>query len=172
MPWTTTLFVFAPLAGVLSDRIGSRPLIVTGLTLQGLGLGWVAYNVAHANPYTSSIVALVIAGCGTSLALPSGQNAVMNSVPAVYLGKAAGVFNSVRQLGGVLGIAIVSAVFAAQGSYAGPAAFRDGVAPALYVTAALALAGAVVGTLIPRVRQVVVVEPEKSAPEVAVDVAV
>jgi EmrB/QacA subfamily drug resistance transporter len=172
MPWTTTLFVFAPLAGALSDRIGSRPLIVTGLTLQGLGLGWVAYNVAQSNPYTSSIVALVIAGCGTSLALPSGQNAVMNSVPAVYVGKAAGVFNSVRQLGGVLGIAIVSAVFASQGSYAGPEAFRQGVAPALYVAAAMAIAGAIVGTLIPRARRFAVVEPVELQPEVALDAAV
>jgi EmrB/QacA subfamily drug resistance transporter len=169
MPWTTTLFVFAPLAGALSDRIGSRPLLVTGLLLQGLGLGWVAYNVDQASPYTSSIAALVIAGCGTSLALPSGQNAVMNSVPAIYVGKASGVFNSVRQLGGVLGIAIVSAVFAAQGDYASPGRFRDGVTPALYVAAALAIGGALVGAFVPRLQRVVVVEPAMTAPEVALD---
>jgi EmrB/QacA subfamily drug resistance transporter len=169
MPWTTTLFVFAPLAGALSDRIGVRPLLVTGLTLQGIGMGWLAYNVAQAEPYTSSIAALVIAGCGTSLALPSGQNAVMNSVPAIYVGKASGVFNSVRQLGGVLGIAIVSAVFAAQGDYASPGRFRDGVTPALYVAAALAIGGALVGAFVPRLQRVVVVEPAMTAPEVALD---
>ncbi|HZC74090.1 MAG TPA: MFS transporter [Jatrophihabitans sp.] len=163
MPWTTTLFVFAPLAGALSDRIGSRPLLVSGLALQGVGMGWLAHNVAQASPYTSSIAALVIAGCGTSLALPSGQNAVMNSVPAAYVGKAAGVFNSVRQLGGVLGIAIVSAVFAARGGYAGPDTFRDGVAPALYVAAAIAIAGALVGAFVARARRVVVVEPQPEA---------
>lgn len=166
MPWTTTLFVFAPLAGALGDRIGVRPLLVTGLTLQGIGMGWMAYNVAQAEPYTSSIVALVIAGCGTSMALPSGQNAVMNSVPPAFVGKAAGVFNSVRQLGGVLGIAIVSAVFAAQGGYASPDTFRDGVAPAMYVAAGLALAGAVIGSWVRRAERAVVVEP---VPEAVLD---
>jgi EmrB/QacA subfamily drug resistance transporter len=166
MPWTTTLFVFAPLAGALSDRIGVRPLLVTGLTLQGIGMGWLAYNVAQAEPYPSSIAALVIAGCGTSMALPSGQNAVMNSVPPAFVGKAAGVFNSVRQLGGVLGIAIVSAVFAAHGGYASPDTFRDGAAPAMYVAAAVALAGAVIGTRAQRAERAVVVEP---VPEAVLD---
>jgi EmrB/QacA subfamily drug resistance transporter len=168
MPWTTTLFVFAPLAGALSDRIGSRPLLVAGLALQGTGMGWLAYNVHQANPYTSSIVALVIAGCGTSMALPSGQNAVMNSVAPAFVGKAAGVFNSVRQLGGVLGIAIVSAVFAAQGGYASPDTFRDGAAPALYVAASLALAGAVIGAWVRRAERTVLVEP---VPEAVLDAA-
>jgi EmrB/QacA subfamily drug resistance transporter len=148
MPWTLTLFVFAPLAGVLESRVGGRPLIVLGLTLQGLGLGWLAYNVAQGYGYSASIAALVVAGAGTSLAMPTGQNSVMNSVPATYLGQASGTFNSMRQLGGVFGIAIVSAVFAASGSYASPHAYRDGVAPALYVAAAIALVGAVAGLLI------------------------
>jgi MFS family permease len=139
---------------VLIDRIGTRPLLAAGLVLQGGGLGWVAYNVSNGAAYSSSIAALVIAGCGTSLALPATQNTVMNAVPARYLGKASGTFNSLRQMGGVLGIAIASAVFAAQGSYASPKAFQDGVAPALAVAAALALAGAVVGALSPAPRLV------------------
>ncbi|MDT4920436.1 MAG: hypothetical protein QOI15_1338 [Pseudonocardiales bacterium] len=147
MPWTGTLFVVAPIAGVLIDRIGTRPLIATGLALQSAGLGWVAYNVANGAAYSSSIAALVISGCGTSLALPATQNIVMNAVPAHHLGKASGTYNSLRQMGGVLGIAIASAVFSAQGSYASPQAFQDGVAPALVVAAALAMAGAVVGVL-------------------------
>lgn len=154
MPWTGTLFVVAPIAGVLIDRIGTRPLLAAGLGLQGAGLAWVAYNVSNGAGYSSSIAALVISGCGTSLALPATQNTVMNAVPAHYLGKASGTFNSLRQMGGVLGIAIASAVFAAQGSYASPQAFQDGVAPALAVAAALALAGAVVGALSPAPRLV------------------
>jgi EmrB/QacA subfamily drug resistance transporter len=147
MPWTGTLFVVAPLAGVLIDRIGARPLLVTGLVLQSAGLGWVAYNVANGAAYSSSIAALVMSGCGTSLALPATQNTVMNAVPGRYLGKASGTYNSLRQMGGVLGIAIASAVFSAHGSYASPKAFQAGVAPALAVAAALAMAGALVGVL-------------------------
>jgi len=150
MPWTTTLFVFAPLAGAASARIGTRPLLVAGLALQAIGIGWLGYHVGQGSSYPWMIAPLVIAGVGTSLALPSGQNTVMNSVPGQYVGKAAGVFNSVRQLGGVLGIAIISAVFAAQGGYADAAAFRDGAAPAFVVAASLAGLGALVATLVPR----------------------
>jgi EmrB/QacA subfamily drug resistance transporter len=142
LPWTGTLFVVAPLAGALVDRLGARRLLVAGLTLQGAGLAWVAYNIGQGSPYTDSVVALVIAGCGTSMALPSGQNAVMNSVPPILTGKASGVFSSARQLGGVLGIAVVSAVFAANGTYASPRRFQDGAAPAIMVAAGLAVAGA------------------------------
>ena len=147
MPWTGTLFVVAPIAGVLIDRVGTRPLLVTGLALQSIGLGWVAYNVSGGATYSASIAALVISGTGTSLALPATQNTVMNAVPDRYLGKASGTYNSLRQMGGVLGIAVASAVFAARGSYASPKAFQDGVAPALAVAAALAMAGALVGLL-------------------------
>ena len=150
MPWTTTLFVFAPLAGAASARIGTRPLLVAGLALQAIGIGWLGYHVGQGSSYPWMIAPLVIAGIGTSLALPSGQNTVMNSVPGQYVGKAAGVFNSVRQLGGVLGIAIISAVFAAQGGYADAVTFRDGAAPAFVVAASLAGLGALVATLVPR----------------------
>jgi EmrB/QacA subfamily drug resistance transporter len=148
LPWTGTLFVVAPLAGALVDRLGTRPLLVAGLTLQGAGLAWVAYNIGQGNPYTDSIIPLVIAGCGTSMAIPSGQNMVMNSVPPVYLGKASGAFNSARQLGGVLGIAVLSAVFAANGTYASPRRFQDGAAPAIAVAAGLAIAGALASMLV------------------------
>jgi len=169
MPWTATLFVVAPLAGALSDRVGNRPLLVAGLALQGAGLGWVAYNVAHDHPYTWSIAALVIAGCGTSMALPSSQNAVMNAVAPAHVGQASGTFNSVRQLGGVIGVAVASAVFAARGSYAGPAAFRDGVAPALSVAAGLAIAGAVAGLLLGGVPTRAVVTVDELAGPATVD---
>ncbi len=148
LPWTTTLFLVAPLAGALADRVGARPLLVAGLTLQGVGIGWVALNVAHDRSYLASVGALVIAGCGTSMALPSGQNAVMNSVAPSALGQASGTFGTMRQLGGVFGIAVLSAVFAATGSYAGPQAFADGVAPALAVAAGLALLGALAGAFV------------------------
>jgi MFS family permease len=150
MPWTTTLFVFAPLAGALSARLGTRPLLVAGLALQATGIGWLAYYVAQGSAYPSMVAPLIIAGCGTSLALPSGQNAVMNSAPAQYVGKASGTFNSMRQLGGVLGIAIASAVFAGRGGYADAATFRDGAAPAFAVAAGLAALAALAASFVPR----------------------
>jgi EmrB/QacA subfamily drug resistance transporter len=170
IPWTALLFIIAPFAGILSDRVGARPLIVTGLTLQAAGFAWLAYNVAQGNPYPDSVPSLIVAGIGTSMAMPAGQNSVMNSVAPIHLGKASGTYNSVRQLGGVLGVAVAAAVFAANGSYASPRAYADGVAPALYVAAALALAGAAIGLLITRHR---VPAPTPAAlSEVALDATV
>jgi EmrB/QacA subfamily drug resistance transporter len=143
MPWTGTLFVVAPVAGALVDRVGTRPLLSAGLALQAAGLGWIAYNVGHGASYSASVAAFVIAGVGTSMALPAAQNTVMNAAPLQYLGKASGAFNSVRQLGAVLGIAVASAVFSARGSYASPHAYQHGVSPALAVAACIAGAGAV-----------------------------
>ncbi|MDT4956303.1 MAG: hypothetical protein QOD31_102 [Pseudonocardiales bacterium] len=150
LPWTLTLFVIAPAAGRLSDRIGDRSLLAAGLALQGIGLGWVALTIADGRSYPAAIAALMIAGCGTSMALPAGQNAAMNAVSPSEVGKASGVFNTARQLGGVFGVAILAAVFAANGSYANPEAFRDGVGPALGVAAGLSALGAIAGTLVRR----------------------
>jgi EmrB/QacA subfamily drug resistance transporter len=153
LPWTGALFFVAPLSGALIGRIGGRPLLATGLALQAVGLAWVAYDIGQASSYAAMVPALIIAGCGTSMALPAGQNTVMNSAPPAFLGKASGTFNAVRQLGGVLGIAVVSAVFAARGSYASPQAFRDGAGPALGVAAAIALLATLAALLITGVRR-------------------
>ena len=143
MPWAVGVLVIAPLAGRLTDRIGARSLIVAGLTVQGLGLAWVALNASNHRHYSASVVALIVSGCGTATAMPAVQNAVMNSVPVTALGKAAGTFNTLRQFGGALGVAVLAAVFAAHGSYASARAFSDGFTPAIAGSAAFALAGAV-----------------------------
>jgi EmrB/QacA subfamily drug resistance transporter len=159
LPWTGALFFVAPLSGALLERVGGRPLLATGLVLQAVGLGWLAYNIGQAASYPALVPALVIAGCGTSMALPAGQNTVMNAVPPALLGKASGTFNTVRQLGGVLGIAVVSAVFAAHGNYASPQAFRDGVGPAQGAAAGIAGVAALAAVLVSGARRRVVSPP-------------
>jgi EmrB/QacA subfamily drug resistance transporter len=150
LPWTLTLFVIAPAAGRLSDRIGNRTLLAAGLALQAIGLAWVALTIVGGHSYASAIAALVIAGCGTSMALPAAQNAVMNAAPRAEVGKASGVFNAARQLGGVFGVSILAAVFAANGSYAGPGAFRDGAGPAIGVAAVFSALGAIAAAFVRR----------------------
>lgn len=148
LPWTLALFVIAPAAGRLADRVGNRVLLAAGLTLQTVGLGWVAWTISDGRSYAAAIAGLVVAGCGTSMALPAGQNAVMNAVPWTDVGKAAGVFNTARQLGGAFGVAILAAVFAANGSYAGPASFRAGVGPAIGVAAGLSALAAIAAAFV------------------------
>ncbi len=77
------------------------------------------------------IAPLIIAGCGVSMTFPAGQNSVVGAVPPEAVGKAAGTNSTLRELGGVFGIALLVAVFAGNGGYESPAAFVDGFAPAL-----------------------------------------
>jgi EmrB/QacA subfamily drug resistance transporter len=142
IPWTGTVFIVAPISGALVPRVGERALIVTGLLLQALGLGWFALLARTGLPYTDTIAPLLFAGVGISLALPPAQTAVMNGVARGELGKASGTFSTMRQLGAAFGVAVAVAVFTGAGSYASPAAFSDGFGPALGVSAALSLGGA------------------------------
>jgi MFS family permease len=158
LPWTLTLFVVAPTAGRLADRIGDRSVLGLGLALQAVGIGWLALTIANGDGYPAAVPALMIAGCGTSMALPASQNAVMNSVRPAAVGVASGVFTTARQLGGVFGVAILAAVFTAHGSYADAATFRAGVGPALAVAAGLSLLGAA---------SALTVRPRATAPVVA-----
>lgn len=149
LPWTATLFVIAPIAGALIERTGERPLIVTGLGLQGVGMAWVALIARTGMPYAELIAPLMVAGAGISMAIPAAQNAVVSSVGAADLGRASGTFTMMRQLGGVFGLAIAAAAFAGAGSYASPHAFSSGFGPALGVTAAFSIAGALSALSLP-----------------------
>jgi EmrB/QacA subfamily drug resistance transporter len=148
-PWTVTLTLVAPVAGALVSRIGERPLVAAGLTLQAAGFVWVALVAREQLGYAAIVAPLVLAGCGVSLAMPAAQNCVIGAVPPADLGKAAGTFNTLRQLGGTFGIAILAAVFSGAGSYASARTFGAGFVPTAEVAAGLSLAGALAGLLIP-----------------------
>jgi MFS family permease len=149
MPWTGTFLLVGPVAGALADRIGERPLMVTGLLIQAAGAIWIALIASPDLAYSQLVVPLIVAGVGISMAIPSAQNSVLGSVEDDAVGKAAGTNTLMRELGGVFGIAVAVAVFAAAGSYASPEAFVDGFSPAVGVAAALALVGAVAGSFLP-----------------------
>ena len=157
LPWTATLFFVAPIAGALVDRFGERPFLVTGLGLQAVGMGWIALIAAPDMAYADMVPALMIAGCGVSMALPAAQNSAVNAVPLDAIGKAAGTNSMLRELGGVLGIAVAVAAFAGAGGYASAQAFTDGFVPAIAVSAGLSLTGALVGVLVPARRRDTVV---------------
>ena len=149
LPWTATLFVTAPVAGRLVDRVGERPLIAAGLGLQALGLGWIAATARIGMPYAAMVAPLIVAGCGVSMAMPAVQNAVMSAVPAAAIGKASGIFNTLRQLGAALGVTLLAAVFAGHGDLGSAAGFVGGVGPALGLAALLSFCGAVAGLALP-----------------------
>jgi MFS family permease len=126
-------------------RVGERPLIAGGLALFAAGLGWTALIARTSLPYPDLVAPLVIAGLGISMAIPATQSSVMSSIPPAAIGQASGTFSTLRQLGGVFGVAVCAAVFAAHGGYSSPATFTAGFGPAIGVCAGLLLAGAIAG---------------------------
>jgi EmrB/QacA subfamily drug resistance transporter len=149
MPWTGTFLLVGPVAGALTDRIGERPLMVSGLLIQAAGTIWIALIAGPDLAYSQLVIPMVVAGVGISMAIPSAQNSVLGSVAEEAVGKAAGTNSVMRELGGVFGIAVAVAVFAEAGSYASPQAFTDGFAPAVAVAAALAVVGAIAASFLP-----------------------
>ena len=83
------------------------------------------------------------------MAMPAAQNAVLSSVASADIGKASGIFNMLRYFGGVFGVAILVAVFAATGSFASADAFTAGFTPAIATAAILSLIGALAGLRLP-----------------------
>src|SRR6202035_2606782 len=75
LPWTATPMIVAPLAGALADRIGTRPLLVTGLALQAAGLAWFAAVASAAGGYGQFVAPLIIAGVGISMSIPTSASA-------------------------------------------------------------------------------------------------
>jgi len=149
LPWTAMPMFVAPLAGVLSDRIGARPLMAAGLALQAIALGWLALVSAPDAAYTSLITPLAMAGFGMALVFAPSASAILGSVRPEEAGQASGATNAIRELGGVLGVAVLASVFSAHGSYATPQAFTDGVVAALPVAVVVLAAGALVALLVP-----------------------
>jgi EmrB/QacA subfamily drug resistance transporter len=151
LPWTATLFAFAPIGGSLVNRLGERWLVVVGLLMQGAGFWWVSLTVAR--PYASLVPPLILAGAGVSLAMPAAQNAVLGAVAGNEVGKASGIFNMARFLGGTFGVALVVAVFLATGNFHSASASSSGFGAAMRLAGLLSLAAALVALALPEARR-------------------
>jgi len=147
--WTGAVMVVAPLSGFLSERYGSRLFMVAGLGLQAVALALLAMMASVHQSYASMVIPFVLAGSGMALVFAPSANAVLSSVRTSQTGQASGATNAIRELGGVLGIAILATVFTSHGSYATPQAFVNGLVPALWVGVAVLAAGALVAAALP-----------------------
>src|SRR5499427_5554087 len=153
LPWTAMPVFVAPIAGALSDRIGSRPLLAIGLALQAAGLGWMAAVASPTVAYATLVPAFVVSGVGMSLFFAPVANVVLGSVRRHEEGIASGANNAIRELGGVFGIAVLGAVFSARGGYTSGAAFVSGMSAAVWVGAAAVAVAAAVALALPRMRK-------------------
>jgi len=142
LPWTLTPLLIAPAAGALADKIGPRPLMLLGMAMQGAGLVWIALGATSTAGYGRFVLPLIIAGVGISMVVPTVPSAVLSAVPPADIGKASGVQNTLQRFGAVFGVAIVAAVFSANGHLGSPATVITGFRPALVAAAGLSVAGA------------------------------
>jgi EmrB/QacA subfamily drug resistance transporter len=149
LPWTAMPIFVAPVAGILSDRIGSRPLMATGLALQAIGLTWLALVIEPGTAYGMFVPGFVMAGSGMALVFAPSANAVLGAVRPNQAGQASGATNTIREIGGVLGVAVLATVFTNAGGFASPADYVDGLIPAVWVGAAVLAVGALVALLVP-----------------------
>jgi EmrB/QacA subfamily drug resistance transporter len=142
LPFFATPMLISPVAGAVSDRIGRRPVMATGLFLLTAGLAWAAIRGSLSTNWVELDIALLIAGVGVSMALPTVPTAVLNAVAPRELGKASGINYMMQRLGAAFAIAVASAVFAAYGHLGTPASITDGFQPALAACAGFALLAA------------------------------
>jgi EmrB/QacA subfamily drug resistance transporter len=147
LPWTFPPMVIAPVAGMLADRYGNRPFMVLGLALQAAGYAWVASIATTGMDYLQLGIAFTIAGIGTSFCFPTVANSIMSSIPMREAGVASGANSAIRELGGVVGVAVLASVFIHHGGYATPSAFMHGFEPAIWVAVGLSALGIIAAAL-------------------------
>ena len=142
LPFFATPMFVSPVAGALSDRIGRRPIIVVGLSLLTAGFVWVAWRGSLATSWVELVIALLVAGVGISMALPTVPTAVLSAVAPDEMGKASGINYMAQRFGAVFAVAIASTVFASHGGLGSPAAVTAGFKPALWACSVFAGLGA------------------------------
>ena len=149
LPWTLLIILLAPQAGRLSDRLGPRPFVAGGMVVLAGSLFLFSRMGVHETFWTL-LPAMLLGGVGMSAAMAPTTAAAMSSVRPDKAGVGSAVLNSMRQVGGSLGIAIMGAIVASgiKTSIAAgnprPVAFVNGFHHALDVGAVIALAGAVI----------------------------
>jgi EmrB/QacA subfamily drug resistance transporter len=154
LPWTGAPAIVAPIAGLLAGRIGGRPILIAGMVLLSAGLAWLAAVVSPTVAYATLVPGFIAAGVGMGLFFAPIADIVLSSVPAAEEGKASGATNTIREVGGVFGVAVLASVFSANGSYATPTEYVAGLQPAIALGAVLVAIAAVVAVALPaRIRR-------------------
>jgi len=157
LPWTAMPMLVAPVAGALTDRVGGGRLMALGLIFQGAALAWLAAIATIDLSYATMVPALVLAGLGMGLVFAPTMIVVLGSVQDHEHGKASGANNTVREVGGALGVAVLTTVFESRyhnahivNAVQGAQVFVRGMVSAIWVGVAVVAVGALAALFIPR----------------------
>ncbi|WP_051970229.1 MFS transporter [Kitasatospora azatica] len=149
LAWTLMPMFIAPVAGAITDRVGGGRLMALGLFLQAGGLAWINLQATSNTPYSHLVGAMILAGAGMGFAIAPTAAVVLGAVGPEHRGKASGANTTVREIGGALGIAVLSSVFLAHGSAASAGDFVRGLHPAVWVGVGVVVFGGLCALFIP-----------------------
>jgi EmrB/QacA subfamily drug resistance transporter len=121
LPMAISVFIFAPIAGILATRFGPKWIITTGMVLEAIALFSLSQIISISNPVYYLYPILVIYGAGVGLAISQVTSTVLMSIPWQKAGVGSGANNTVRQIGSAFGIAVIGAILVAQISVIGQA---------------------------------------------------
>jgi nitrate/nitrite transporter NarK len=150
LPWTGVPMLVAPIAGPVAERVGGGRVMAVGMAFMAGGFVWLAAVLDPDLEYVTMVPGIVAAGIGMGLYFSPVAYTILASVRREEAGQAAGAHSATREVGGVLGVAVLATIFASYGGFDSPQAFTDGVKAALWVGAVVVGAGALVALAVPR----------------------
>jgi EmrB/QacA subfamily drug resistance transporter len=109
-PSSIVMIPAAPLSGRLTDRIGGKYILMSGLTLFAAGMGWAVLVATPSSTWLDFLAPMLIAGFGMGCVFPPMTTVAMRDVDPRLAGAASGMLNTVRQVGAVIGTAAVGAL--------------------------------------------------------------
>jgi EmrB/QacA subfamily drug resistance transporter len=150
LPWTAAPMVVAPIAGLLAPRVGVRVLLGSGLTLQAVGLAWLAIVADAATPYQDLVPGFILAGIGMGLTFAPSATAVLADMAPDDHATASSTNSTIREIGVALGVAVLVAVFQANGGTLTPGGYDKGLRAAILTGAVVLALGALCTAWLPR----------------------
>jgi EmrB/QacA subfamily drug resistance transporter len=153
LPWTVMIVIFAPIAGKLSDRVGSRWLMASGMAVVAVCCVLLSTVNLHSS-FWHMLPAFILGGLGMSFVMTPMSAAAMGAAPVSKAGVASGVLNTFRQVGVALGIAIMGAIVAgragSRGGIRNPHGFVYGLTFGMKVSAAICFGAAIAAAALVR----------------------
>jgi EmrB/QacA subfamily drug resistance transporter len=111
LPFAAAVMLTAPLSRVLVSRLGVRVVIPAGLTAMGGGLLMLTQTTPTTS-YTFLAIGVAIMGAGMGLVMAPASESIMSVLPPEQAGAGSAVNDTVQELGGSLGIAVIGSVIA------------------------------------------------------------
>ncbi|MGL4339018.1 MAG: DHA2 family efflux MFS transporter permease subunit [Rhodoglobus sp.] len=149
MPWTMAPMVIAPLAGLISSRVGTRALIVSGLSFLATAMFLLASTMTSDTEYLTMLPAFILAGIGMGLVFAPMSTAVLANITSNDQAKASGTNATLREVGIALGIAVLTATFLGNDGQLTPAGYVDAAIPAIFVGAGALAVSAMIALALP-----------------------